>query len=36
VRAINEKVRLYARIGALISAHDGEQDAFGAITSVIE
>jgi hypothetical protein len=36
-RAINEKVRLYARIGAaLISAHDGEQDAFGAITSVIE
>jgi hypothetical protein len=36
-RAINEKVRLYARTGAaLISAHDGEQDAFGAITSVIE
>jgi TnpA family transposase len=35
-RAINEKVRLYARVGAaLISAHDGEQDAFGAITSVI-
>jgi TnpA family transposase len=35
-RAINEKVRLYARVGAaLISAHDEEQDAFGAITSVI-
>jgi hypothetical protein len=35
-RAINEKVRLYARVGAaLISAHDGEQDAFGAITAVI-
>ncbi len=35
-RAINEKVRLYARVGAaLITAHDGKQDAFGAITSVI-
>ncbi len=31
-RAINEKVRLYARVGAaLITAHDGKQDAFGAI-----
>ena len=35
-RAINEKVRLYARVGAaLIAAHDGKQDAFGAITTVI-
>jgi TnpA family transposase len=35
-RAINEKVRLYARVGAaLITAHDDEQDAFGAITTVI-
>jgi TnpA family transposase len=35
-RAINEKVRLYARVGAaLISAHEHEQDAFGAITAVI-
>jgi hypothetical protein len=35
-RAINEKVRLYARVGAaLITAHDGKQDAFSAITSVI-
>ena len=35
-RAINEKVRLYARVGAaLISAHDDEKDAFGAITAVI-
>lgn len=35
-RAINEKVRLYARVGAaLITAHDDEQDAFGAITAVI-
>ena len=35
-RAINEKVRLYARIGAaLIAARDGEEDAFSAITSVI-
>ncbi len=35
-RAINEKVRLYARVGAaLIAAHDGERDAFGAITTVI-
>ena len=31
-RAINEKVRLYARVGAaLIAARDGKQDAFGAI-----
>jgi Domain of unknown function (DUF4158) len=36
-RAINEKVRLYARVGAaLIAAHDGEQDAFGAIATVID
>jgi hypothetical protein len=35
-RAINEKVRLYARVGAaLITAHDDEQDAFGVITAVI-
>jgi len=35
-RAINEKVRLYARVGAaLIRAHEHEQDAFGAITAVI-
>ena len=35
-RAINEKVRLYARIGAaLIAARDNKQDAFGAITAVI-
>lgn len=35
-RAINEKVHLYARIGAaLIAAHDGKQDAFGAIAAVI-
>ena len=35
-RAINEKVRLYARVGtALIAAHDDEKDAFGAITAVI-
>src|SRR5271165_1191329 len=36
-RAINEKVRLYARVGAaLITARDQKQDAFGAITTVIE
>jgi TnpA family transposase len=35
-RAINEKVRLYARVGAaLIAARDREQDAFGAIATVI-
>lgn len=35
-RSINEKVRLYARVGAaLIMAHEHEQDAFGAITAVI-
>ena len=35
-RAINEKVRLYARVGAaLIAARDGERDAFDAITGVI-
>jgi len=35
-RAINEKVRLYARIGAaLIAARDGKQDAYGAIAAVI-
>jgi Domain of unknown function (DUF4158) len=35
-RAINEKVRLYACVGAaLITARAGEQDAFGAITTVI-
>ena len=35
-RAINEKVRLYARVGAApIAAHDGEEDAFEALTRVI-
>ena len=35
-RAINEKVRLYARVGAaLIAARDGKQDAYGAIATVI-
>ena len=35
-RAINEKVRLYARVGAaLIAARDTKQDAFDAITAVI-
>ncbi len=35
-RAINEKVRLYARIGtALIAAHDGKQDVFEALAKVI-
>ena len=35
-RAINEKVRLYARIGAaLITAQADKQGAFGAITAVI-
>jgi hypothetical protein len=35
-RAINEKVRLYARIGAaLITAQADQQDAFAAITAVI-
>ena len=35
-RAINEKVRLYARIGAaLITAHADKQDAFEAINTVI-
>ena len=35
-RAINEKVRLYARVGAaLIAAHEDKQDAFGAIATVI-
>ena len=35
-RAINDKVRLYARIGkVLIAAHDNKRDAFGAITTVI-
>jgi hypothetical protein len=35
-RAINEKVRLYARVGAaLITAQTDKQDAFGAITAVI-
>ncbi len=35
-RAINEKVRLYASVGAaLIAAQAGKQDAFGAITNVI-
>jgi TnpA family transposase len=35
-RAINEKVRLYARVGAaLIAARDNKQDAFDAITTVI-
>ena len=35
-RAINEKVRLYAKIGAaLILARDGQGDAFAAIDQVI-
>ena len=35
-RAINEKVRLYARVGtALIAARDSKQDAFDAIAAVI-
>ena len=35
-RAINDKVRLYARVGgAVIAAHTGKQDAFDAITAVI-
>ena len=35
-RAINEKVRLYARVGAaLIAARDDKQDPFDAITAVI-
>ena len=35
-RAINEKVRLYARVGAaLIAAREAEQDPFAAITTVI-
>ena len=35
-RAINEKVRLYACVGAaLIAAREGKQDAFEAITTVI-
>jgi TnpA family transposase len=35
-RAINEKVRLFARVGAaLVAAHDQKQDAFGAIEAVI-
>jgi TnpA family transposase len=35
-RAINEKVRLYARVGAaLITAQTEKQDAFAAITAVI-
>ena len=35
-RAINEKVRLYARVGAaLIAARDNKQDAFDAIAAVI-
>ena len=35
-RAINEKVRLYARVGAaLIAAREGKQDPFDAITTVI-
>jgi hypothetical protein len=35
-RAINEKVRLYARIGAaLIVARDTKHDAYGAITAVL-
>ena len=35
-KAINEKVRLYARVGAaLIAAHETEQDAFGAIATVM-
>ena len=35
-RAINEKVRLYAKVGAaLIATHDGKADAFIALTTVI-
>ncbi|KOX59072.1 hypothetical protein ADL19_05905 [Streptomyces purpurogeneiscleroticus] len=35
-RAINDKVRLYARVGgAVIAAHTGQKDAFAAITAVI-
>lgn len=35
-RAINEKVRLYARVGAaLIAAHDNKRDAFRAIARVV-
>ncbi len=35
-RAINEKVRLYARVGAaLITAHQDKQDAYDAIAAVI-
>ena len=35
-RAINEKVRLYAKIGAaLVAARDGGQDAFAAIDAVL-
>ena len=35
-RAINDKVRLYARVGgAVIAARKGKQDAFEAITTVI-
>ena len=35
-RAINDKVRLYARVGAaVIAAHEEKQDAFEAITGVI-
>jgi len=35
-RAINEKVRLYARVGtALIAAQKAKQDAYGAIKEVI-
>jgi TnpA family transposase len=35
-RAINDKVRLFARVGdALITAHDKKQDAFGAIETVV-
>ena len=35
-RAINEKVRLYARVGtALIAAREGGQDPYEAITAVI-
>ena len=35
-RAINDKVRLYARVGAaLIAARNGEQDAFDAIIAVM-
>jgi TnpA family transposase len=35
-RAINEKVRLYAQVGAaLIAARDDQQDAYGAITMLM-